>query len=145
VALIYLNSGLWKLFGVSWRDGSAIYYATSLNIFHRFPGGIPSIEWPIVFGTYLTLLWEIGFAIMLFNKVTRRLALAVGILVHIGIWAALEVGLFSWFMLATYIAFVDPKAVSDFVARSLRFVKSRQQSRCADIVGVSAELGRPTL
>ena len=35
VALIYLTSGLFKLFGAAWRDGSAVYYATGQNIFGR--------------------------------------------------------------------------------------------------------------
>ena len=41
VALIYLSSGLWKLFNPQWRDGSAVHYVLSNNVYHRFPWGVP--------------------------------------------------------------------------------------------------------
>jgi hypothetical protein len=117
VALIYLNSGLWKLFGASWRDGTAIYYALNLNVFHRVPFMVPAAaEWTLTIATYVTLFWELAFVFMLFHRVSRRIALVIGVLLHMGVWATLEVGPFSWLMIASYIAFLDPQAVSRWVA-----------------------------
>lgn len=116
VALLYLNSGLWKLTGVPWQNGSAVHYVLNMNIFHRFPGGVPvALDWTLVSATYLTVFWEVGFAFMLFNRWTRIVALAAGVLLHAGLWASLELGPFSAMMIASYLAFLDPRWVARIV------------------------------
>lgn len=119
VALIYLNSGLWKLFGAAWRDGSAVHYVVSQNVFRRFPSGIPpSFDWLATVATYVTLFWEMSFAMMLLHPRSRRLALLAGITLHLGMWATLELGPFSWVMIATYAAFLDPAKVSRLAGKT---------------------------
>ena len=125
VALIYLNSGLWKLNGEMWRDGTAVHYSSALNVFHRLPFEIPAaMDWVTTIGTYATLAWEISFPLMLFHPLTRRLALVVGVLLHLGMAATLELGPFSEIMIASYVAFLDPDAVkrvsTDLLARLAR-------------------------
>lgn len=118
VALLYLNSGLWKLLAGAWQDGSAIYYATSQNIFHRFPWPIPEWADPILTaGAYATLLWEISFPVLVLNRRTRTLALVTGVLVHVGIWLSIEVGAFSLMILCTYLAFLDSSTIEVVVRR----------------------------
>ncbi len=113
IALIYLNSGLWKLFGPMWREGSALHYALNLNAFRRFAHVLPpQLEWAATLGTYVTLFWEIGFAFMVLHPKTRRVALVLGVLFHLGLFLTLELGPFSWVMIASYVAFVDPYRVS---------------------------------
>ena len=109
VAIIYLNSGLSKLLLEPWRDGSAVHYAVSSNLFQRFPGAIPAALEPLAtVGTYLTLGWEIGFAFMLLHPWTRRLALGFGIALHLVMGTMMELGTFSLVMLAGYLAFLEP-------------------------------------
>lgn len=113
IALLYLNSGLWKIHGAVWRDGTASYYAMSSNIFQRFPFPLyGASESALIVATYLSLAWELSFVFLLFNRYTRKLALLVGVVVHLAFWVTLEVGPFSWVMLASYIAFLDPQAVA---------------------------------
>jgi hypothetical protein len=116
VALIYLNTGLLKLVWQAWQDGTALHYALSLNTYQRFPVLPGGLEWPLAVGTYVTLCWEIGFLLMIWHPVTRRIALAVGVMLHLGMWVFLEVELFPWFMMASYLAFVDPH----WLSRALR-------------------------
>ena len=116
VCVIYLNSGLWKLYGPTWRDGSALHYSLSLNLFHRFPIELPTgLGILLVIGTYVTLLWEIAFTPLVLWRRTRAFALLVGVALHLGVWATLEVGPFSWMMIATYVAFLDPERVARMV------------------------------
>ena len=128
VALIYLSSGLFKLLGAGWRDGSAIHYTTAQNVYGRFLDvyAVPvSYDWMLTLLTYGTLFWEIGFAFMLFNRVTRRVALLLGIGVHGGILLLMEVGPFSLVMLASYVAFLDPHSVARFTSnRGLGQIRS---------------------
>ena len=110
VALIYASSGLWKLFGPVWRDGSGVYYALSNNMFHRVPIAVPvEVSSLVALATYGTLLLELTFPLLLLTKPTRRIALAAGVILHLGLWLTLELGLFSWFMIASYLAFLDPQ------------------------------------
>jgi hypothetical protein len=121
VSLLYLNAGLWKLSHPLWRDGTALHYAISHNIFHRFPFPIPEGAAPfLAFGTYATLAWEIGFAFLVWNRWTRYPVLIAGVLIHAGIFVGMEVGSFSWVTLATYIAFLNPWTVASFLERLAR-------------------------
>jgi hypothetical protein len=114
VCLIYFGSGLSKFFNPLWRDGSAIYYALSNNVFQRFP--VDVVPAPLlgvsVMATYGTLAFELGFPLLVAWRHTRSLTLLCGVALHLGVWATLEVGPFSWVMVATYLAFVPDGLVA---------------------------------
>jgi hypothetical protein len=120
VATVYLSSGVFKLLGPMWRDGSAVYYTTGQNVFGRlfhvypFPAGF---NWLLTLLTYGTVLWEISFPLLLLNRTSRKVALATGVAMHLGIWTMMEVGPFTFMMLATYVAFVDPSRARSVVQR----------------------------
>jgi hypothetical protein len=118
VALIYLASGLWKLYNPLWREGLAVHFVLHNNVFHRFPNVLPvNLEWLATVATYATLGWELGFAFLLLYRPTRRLALIAGVLIHLGMLVLLEIGPFHVVMLAAYPAFLDPASVGAFSAR----------------------------
>ena len=127
VATLYAASGLYKLLGASWRDGSATYHSTHQNVYgrifylHPVP---PDFEWVFTLMTYGTLLWELSFPLMLLNRMTRRIALATGVMIHLGIWVTMEVGPFSPMILAAYVAFLDPHKAPQVVARLLSWRRS---------------------
>jgi len=113
VALIYLSSGLHKLAFSAWRDGSAVYWSLALNDFHRIPWTIPPSAVPfLAILAWGTLFFELLFPVLVFFRRTRMATLVAGIGLHLGLWATLELGPFSWIMLASYIAFVDPERLS---------------------------------
>ena len=127
VALIYMNSALWKLGGAAWRDGSTIHYVLNLNTYQRIPGPVPVAFDPVMtLMTYLTLFWEASFGLMLLNRWTRRAALMFGIALHTGLWMSMELGTFSWVILASYIAFIDPHRVSQWSTKLQSFKRSTQ-------------------
>jgi hypothetical protein len=117
VALIYLNAGLWKLMNPYWRDGTAVHYVLESNVYHRFPFGLAVPEALVAATTYGTLLWELAFAPLVLFAPTRRVALTVGILVHLGMLLTIEIGPFHLVMLASYLAFLDPHVVPALAAR----------------------------
>ena len=118
VALIYLNAGLWKFSNPYWRDGSAVHYVLESNLYHRFPNMVPvTFDWVIPLLTYGTLAWELSFAFFLLFRPTRRVAIALGVLMHVGMLLTIEIGPFHWMMLASYLAFLDPRRVAAFAAR----------------------------
>ena len=112
VALIYLNAGMWKIFNPYWRNGSAVHYVVQSNIYRRLPHGMPlGFDHLVSLLTYSTLAWELSFAFLLLFARTRRIALVVGILIHLGMLLTIEVGPFHFIMLASYLAFLEPDAV----------------------------------
>ncbi len=114
IALIYSNSGFAKLMAEPWRDGTAVHYAVRLNFLHRLPIGTPDF-WPATaVATYVTLVWELTFAVLLLHRWTRRIALASGICLHVGMFTLLELGTFPWVMLAGYLAFLPPAWATTF-------------------------------
>lgn len=115
LALIYLSAGLWKLHSSLWRDGSAVHYVVHTNVYHRVQDALPpALDWMTTAATYATLFWEIAFALMLLWSPTRTLALVAGVLIHLGMWATIEVGPFHLVMLSSYLAFLDPFRVARF-------------------------------
>ena len=109
VALVYLSSGLYKLASPGWRDGSAVHWAMNLNAFHRFPWPVPArfaaVEALLAWGT---LAFELSFWLLVLVPRTRKLALVGGIGLHAGLFATLELGPFSFVMVASYVCYLDP-------------------------------------
>ena len=118
VCLIYFLTGWWKLQNVHWRDGSALQYVLSNTQFRRLPFDPPL--WAAEFltlGTYLTLFWELLFPVLVLHRTTRMVALAIGVMLHVGMLLTMELGTFPIVMLASYLAFLEPETVPRLAAR----------------------------
>jgi uncharacterized membrane protein YphA (DoxX/SURF4 family) len=108
---IYLSTGLHKLLGESWRDGVALHYV--LHDFTTARWGFSSLPLPNWFthaATYGTLAFELSFVLLVAFRPTRRWALWSGVLFHLGIYALMEVGWFSFYTLTLYTTWVEPEA-----------------------------------
>jgi len=136
VALIYFSTALWKLLHPAWRDGSAVYWALNLNTFHRFPWTLPVAAEPIVAVlAWGTLLFELCFPALVWFRRTRTPTLILGLGLHLGLWLTLEIGPFSWVMIASYIAFLDPHRVARFGGRGAGLHRIEQPSASAAAAG----------
>lgn len=108
VAVIYLSTGLAKtrgygLFEGTWWDGTSVHYALNYVWMSRWSYA----QWPLPLWvtaplTYGALAWEIAFPVLVLFRRTRALTLWGGVLLHLGIWATLEVGWFGWHTVAMY-------------------------------------------
>jgi len=110
--IIYLLTGLAKVSGGTWHNGSALYYALSSRTFQRFPTLLEPIlsslpgQLVLAVSTWLTLAWELGFVVMVLWAPTRRWALLIGLAVHAGIAVTMMVGSFSFATTWCYLAFL---------------------------------------
>lgn len=110
VAIVYLSSGLHKLAYPMWRDGTAVHWALNLNAFHRFPRPLPVEAAPLeALLTWGTLLFELTFWLLVMFRRTRPIALIGGLGLHAGLFATMELGPFSFLMVATYVCYLDPE------------------------------------
>ena len=122
VALMYVVSFTQKLKGSTWRDGTAVSYVLRVVPDQRFalPNSISaSTTWAHVF-TWGTLGVEAAIALLVWNRLTRPWVLALGAALHLSIDLALRTGLFSWIVLASYVAFIPPETATRLVARFRR-------------------------
>ena len=119
LCVIYLSTAIEKLGGVAWRDGTAMYFITRLDdFFGRFPVPRALIEdlWVIRTVTWGTLVVELALPIFLWFRGTRKTALVVAVLFHLGIDYCMNLFLFHWVMLYGLIAFLmQPSGINEEV------------------------------
>ncbi len=123
VGIVYLVAGFWKVMGRPWWDGSALYYALDNATFSRF--GVPHAPWLHWFYVPLTVSvawWEFLFPLLVSLRRTRVPALLFGVMLHVFILVAMNIGVFPVIMLACYPAFfrgAELRAAGRWVAARL--------------------------
>jgi predicted DCC family thiol-disulfide oxidoreductase YuxK len=117
LTLAYLDTFFWKASGSKWLEGSAVYYATRMQDFMRFP--LPFfldnmfVLSLLTWGTLLVEAWL--FSLIWFRK-TRYTVLAVGLLMHLGIDLFINLPVFEWVFMSMFILFVYPEDLAKAAA-----------------------------
>ena len=77
-------------------------------------------RWPYLINllTFVTLVWEISYLVLIWPKLTRPLVLALAVPVHLGIAACMGMVTFGIIMLIANIAFISPGLVATVLDRS---------------------------
>ncbi|MDR7478726.1 MAG: DCC1-like thiol-disulfide oxidoreductase family protein [Armatimonadota bacterium] len=104
LAMLYASTGLYKVMGELWQNGTALYYILRVDEF-SWPGRAEFIyrnPYLVVLGTYGTVLFEVFFAPALANRWTRYAVIGMGTGFHLGIAAFMGLVTFAWSMLAIY-------------------------------------------
>ncbi|MGH2396275.1 MAG: DCC1-like thiol-disulfide oxidoreductase family protein [bacterium] len=104
LCLLYSSTGLYKVMGELWQNGTALYYILRVDDY-SWPGVAELLyrnPYLVVAGTYGTVLFELLFTPSLLRPWTRYLAILAGFSFHVGI--ALFMGLigFGWSMVSYY-------------------------------------------
>ena len=101
ICIVYLEAGLYKVQGTLWQNGTAVYYPLQSEAYGVFPplaDFMTHWTFPVVIATYVTVLAQIAFPFLLFNKITRRIALIVLLGMHVSIAIAMGLPFFSGIM-----------------------------------------------
>jgi len=122
LCIAYGHTWYSKMEGSMWNDGTAVYYAVRYDDLMRFP--IPHIfdQLPV----YMILTWgtlAIEFALFTFIwwRPARYWVLAIGISLHLGIEYCMNLPMFEWSFLFTYLLFIYPEDLS----KSWSWVKTK--------------------
>jgi predicted DCC family thiol-disulfide oxidoreductase YuxK len=112
LCLVYGVSGLYKVQGEMWQNGTALYYVMRVDEY-TWPG-FSELIYQNVFlvtaGTYATVAFQVAFPFLLFlNRYTRLLALACGMFFHLGIAAFMGLITFSALMISVELALVSDR------------------------------------
>lgn len=128
VAWIYLATGIEKLGGNLWVNGTAAYYALQLeHTFGRWwarPVALQPLLVQLI--SWGTLAVELGFLplAMVPSTVTRIIAAVAAAGLHLGIFLLMNVGNFPVIMLSALVLFVPPTWVRAFVERTSRLLRT---------------------
>ena len=110
LCIIYMFSGMEKLKGPSWWDGTAIWEALSFYDFTLFNFSFllsaPMLSAALVI---FTILFEIYFPVLVWVPRLRKFMLMAGFFLHLGIAFSLNIYFFSFIMLSSYILFISPE------------------------------------
>jgi hypothetical protein len=109
-ALTYFTTAYWKTLGSDWIDGTALHYVFRLEDFRRFP--LPSWVRTLAFeklATWGTLAVEFALGTLVWIRELRYPILLTGLVLHLSLEYSMNVPLFQWVILSTYVTFVYPE------------------------------------
>lgn len=108
LCVIYAYTGLEKMKGPSWWDGTAVWSVIGNTQLAMFDASW-LIKFPVVIAmmTFMTLFFETYFAVLVWPKATRRWILLMGVGLHVGIGAMMGLFFFSMVMMSAYPAYLD--------------------------------------
>jgi len=119
IAIGYLLSAAAKLRGSTWHDGTALGRALRIEDLQRFAVPEWIFEQSVLLNllTWSTLAFEASFLFLVWNRRLRPWVLGLGVLFHLGIDIALDIGWFTMAMWVAYLAFVFPEVADRWLSR----------------------------
>lgn len=121
IVVVYTTSGVWKLLGDEWLDGTALFYALRIDNFMLYPA-LNELLWQstqfIQVATFISLWVQTLFVVFVLWRPTRIFALVSLIFMHLGIGLLLGLWTFSLVMIALDMLFVRDKtwnAIHDWI------------------------------
>ncbi len=103
LCVIYFTTGIAKLAGHTWWDGTSVHYVLNDVTMSRWPYALVPIPiWITAPLTYMSVWFETLFPLLVLWPRTRKWTLWFGVLFHLGIYLMIEVGWFSFYTIAMY-------------------------------------------
>lgn len=124
IFLIYVAAGLFKIQGTLWQNGTALYYPLQMQEYKPLPflsDAFTHFGVVVAISTYMAVFIQLFFPPLLLHPVSRRIALAFIVLLHLSIAVLMALPWFSLSMIAFDAIFVSS---STYVALDLR-IRSR--------------------
>ncbi len=109
MCIIYLFSGIDKLQGSSWWDGTAVWQAVA-NLEYQSLDLTWLAGWPkfVALLTHVTIFWEVFYIALIWNRALRPIMLLLAVAIHGGIALSLGMVTFGLVMLIGNLAFLSP-------------------------------------
>ena len=124
IFLIYVAAGMYKIQGTLWQNGTALYYPLQLQEYKPLPflsDAFTHFGVIVAISTYMAVFIQLFFPPLLLHPVSRRIALAFIVLLHLSIAVLMALPWFSLSMIAFDAIFVS----SATYAALDRWVRSR--------------------
>lgn len=112
LCIIYLFGGIGKLRGEMWWDGSAVWYAFASYEYQSLDmTWLANWPWVIALMAHVTVFWETFYFALVWNRLSRPLALLLAVCVHGGIALCLGMVTFGTAMIIANASFLPPERV----------------------------------
>lgn len=122
LSLIYFDSFYWKLRGSTWRKGTAVYYACSNDMYRLLRVPAVFLRTPLVqIATWGVLALELALATGLWIEELQPWLILAGVVLHLGLGLFLSIHLFSYYMVASLMLFLDSSFIEKLVMRLALF------------------------
>ena len=147
IGLIYLLTVIAKN-GQGWREGTAVYQAVSNSDWGRGLGPLLAAHPALCrLLTRATLVIEAAIPLLVFSpfrtNLTRTIAIAGGVALHLGIFLTMRVGIFSQVMPLSYLVFVPIRWIDAAAAAFARVVPRRHDVPDRNAIGSSDHARSP--
>jgi antimicrobial peptide system SdpB family protein len=112
LCLVYGTAGLYKVQGELWQNGTALYYILRVGEFAwtGYGAKITQQSTLITMLTYSTVAFQVSFPFLFFmHRITRRLALVLGIGFHLGIGLVMGLMSFATFLISIELMFISDR------------------------------------
>jgi Vitamin K-dependent gamma-carboxylase len=115
---VYAQTFFSKLACPQWIDGTALYYCSRLTDFTRLPTPFLFDHlWTCQLLSWMTLVVEFSLFTLIWFPKFRYYVIAFGVVFHLTIDWSMNIPVFEYIMIATYINFLKPDTVSFFIAK----------------------------
>lgn len=115
ISYVYLYAFVAKMNSSVWIRGTVMYDVFASPTMARFPA---ELHWPILLAlvAWSTLVFELLFPLLIWQKPFRRYVIPIGMLFHLGIEVTLVLPIFSVLMIISYASFLDDEETRAFVS-----------------------------
>lgn len=125
LCIVYFQSGMYKLLGEAWLEGTALSIVLANPEWRRF-----DFSWfldqgwfyqMLLYTSTLVALWEFFFPLLVVFRKTRYITLGFGVLLHSAHLATIETGTFVPILFGCYLAFLP----NDSVRKGMYWLQGR--------------------
>ncbi|MCA9081469.1 MAG: HTTM domain-containing protein, partial [Planctomycetaceae bacterium] len=124
MCIIYFFAGVSKLKGTDWWDGDAVWFAFANAEYQTTDmTWIAWYPWISDVFTHGTILWEMTFWFLIWQRGLRPLVLFAGIMMHLGIGACMGLWTFALIMMITYVSYIPPERFAQIGAVLMNWIR----------------------
>ncbi len=118
VSIVYGKAFVAKLGGLTWREGSAVYYAVQAEGFRRsrLPLFMRSLFWSRL-ATWWTLAVELALGPLVWIRALRYPILLAGLSLHLLMDVFMNLQIFGVTMIVCLVLFIEPQALDTLLTR----------------------------
>ncbi|MBY0546577.1 MAG: HTTM domain-containing protein [Candidatus Obscuribacterales bacterium] len=128
IAAVYCQTFWAKLQGPTWWDGTAVYYALRLEEFYRFAEPVDQL-WFYKLSTWAGLAIELSLWTLIWIREFRYWVLLAAVALHLGIEYTMNIPLFEYVMLVSFILFIYPEDLERAIVLTKQKLASRAKTR----------------
>ncbi len=104
LAIIYCINGMYKMASPEWASGALMHYVMGNLAWTRISYAMAPLPFPLLqLQTWTVMLFEVSFPLLVMLPVTRKPALILGIVFHLGTGILLQIGAFPLYMICLYL------------------------------------------